>query len=101
MQSTRSIGRNRRFYTYRRKSREKVAIAHNRSLQSLTVELVNALAFYAYPETYFGIGFISDPPSGEFMDDFDDTDMGEKPGRLARKTIKDYYYRKKNRKNGT
>jgi hypothetical protein len=33
--------------------------------------LKEALEFYAHPDTYFAISFMSEPPCGEFMDDFD------------------------------
>lgn len=49
--------------------------------------LREALAFYANPETYFGIGFLMDPPCGEFGDDFSDTDLGTKPGKRARTAL--------------
>ena len=52
--------------------------------------LVEALAFYADIETYFAIGFFPDPPCGEFMKDFEDTEMGQKPGKRARKALKKY-----------
>ena len=55
-------------------------------------KLKDALYFYADPDSYYGIGFMSDPPCGEFMDDFCgkhgmnqyDRPM---PGKLARKTL--------------
>jgi hypothetical protein len=46
-----------------------------------------ALEFYADPATYFAIGFVPDPPCGGFMDDFSDTELGRKPGKLARETL--------------
>jgi hypothetical protein len=55
-------------------------------------KLIEALAFYADPDSYFAIGFLSDRPCGEFMDDFSD-DHGfnqydrAMPGKLARKTL--------------
>ncbi len=48
---------------------------------------VNALEFYANPETYFALMIMSDPPSGEFTRDFGDTHLGRKPGKKARKAI--------------
>ncbi len=47
-------------------------------------KLRKALEFYADPETYFAIGFFPDPPNGEFMDDFSETELGYKPGKRAR-----------------
>ncbi len=52
--------------------------------------LVDALAFYADPATYFAIGFLPDPPCGDFMDDFDATELGEKPGKAARAALAAY-----------
>lgn len=54
-------------------------------------ELIDALIFYADPETYFAIGFFPDPPCGDFVNDFDETG---KPGALARKTLREYQSRK-------
>ncbi|NIT77287.1 MAG: hypothetical protein GWN58_22810 [Anaerolineae bacterium] len=48
------------------------------------LNLQQALSFYADPETYFAIGFFPDPPNGEFMDDFSETELGVKPGKRAR-----------------
>lgn len=54
--------------------------------------LLSALEFYADPETYFAIAMIPDPPNGEFMDDFTETeDLGWKPGKLARETLEKFY----------
>lgn len=50
--------------------------------------LEEALEFYANPETYFAIGFFPDSPTGDFMDDFDDTgELGFKPGKRARSAL--------------
>lgn len=51
-------------------------------------KLLGAVQFYAAPETYFAVGFIADKPCGDFMDDFDETVFGVKPGKLARNTLK-------------
>jgi hypothetical protein len=59
------------------------ALAAERSL----AEAVGALEFYADPETYFAWGFISDPPCGDFGDDFSETELGVKPGKRARSTL--------------
>jgi hypothetical protein len=50
-------------------------------------ECYAALEFYADPETYLAVGFLPDPPCGPFMDDFDETEFGQKPGALARKVL--------------
>ena len=50
-------------------------------------EILEALDFYADPDTYFAIGFIPDRPAGDFMDDFSETELGYKPGKLARKIL--------------
>lgn len=50
--------------------------------------LEHALLFYADPATYFAIGFLPDPPYGEFMNDFSDTEeLGLKPGKMARAVL--------------
>jgi len=49
--------------------------------------LVEALEFYADPETYFGIFIMGDPPCGTFIEDFSETDLGGKPGKLARHAL--------------
>lgn len=56
-------------------------------MKDYVTELEEALAFYAYPETYFAIGFFSDPPCGEFIEDFSETELGWKPGKLAREVL--------------
>jgi hypothetical protein len=48
------------------------------------IKLINALQFYADPDTYFAIGFFPDPPCGAFINDFDDF---MKPGAKARKIL--------------
>ena len=56
--------------------------------QTALQELAEALRFYANPETYFGIGIFPDPPCGNFIDDFEDTDeLGLKPGKRARAAL--------------
>lgn len=54
---------------------------------SRITELQEALSFYADPGTYFAVGFFPDPPCGEFMDDFTETELGMKPGARARKAL--------------
>jgi len=55
-------------------------------------KLIKALEFYADPDTYFAIGFRSDPPCGDFMGDFSRVGEGVwatyKPGKLARAALK-------------
>ena len=63
-------------------TREKSAIR-----KELVDALVDALDYYADPETYFAILFLSDPPCGDFMNDFDQTSLGWKPGAKARSVI--------------
>lgn len=73
------------------------AIAEIRALSEAIVSLcfrkhdcqvLDALQFYADPETYFAIAFIPDPPAGEFMDDFSETIcLGRKPGKTAREVL--------------
>ena len=47
-------------------------------------DLAEVVGFYANPETYFAIGFFPDPPNGKFMNDFYETELGQKPGKRAR-----------------
>jgi hypothetical protein len=49
--------------------------------------LIKALEFYADPKTYFAIGFFPDRPCGDFMEDFDETEFGWKPGKRARAAL--------------
>jgi hypothetical protein len=55
-------------------------------------ELVYVAEFYADPMTYFAIGFLPDPPSGDFMEDFGDVVRNDGvgvvvPGKRARKIL--------------
>ena len=57
---------------------------------------IQALAFYADPDSYAAILFIPDRPCGEFADDFsDDHGFGQydrpMPGKLARETLKEIW----------
>ena len=54
------------------------------------LKLVKTLAFYADPDTYFAVGFFPDSPNGPIMDDFSNTDLGKKPGKLARETLEGF-----------
>ena len=51
--------------------------------------LKSVLRFYADPNTYFAIGFFPDPPCGDFMTDFGETEVGYKPGKMAREALKE------------
>ena len=50
-------------------------------------KLLMALNYYADPDTYFAIGVFPDPPCGDFINDYSDTEIGEKPGKLARQVL--------------
>ena len=50
-------------------------------------KLTDVLAFYGDPESYLAIGFFPDPPCGEFVNDWSNTDYGQRPGMMARKTL--------------
>lgn len=50
--------------------------------------LKKALSFYANPDTYFAIGFFPDRPCGDFINDFEETELlGWKPGKTARAAL--------------
>ena len=56
--------------------------------KKLIIEMIEVLKFYASPETYFAIGFLPDPPCGEFINDFSETHiLGYKPGKSAREVL--------------
>jgi hypothetical protein len=67
--------------------REAEWIARMAPLKKRIEQLEAALEFYAQPETYFAIAFVGDPPCGEFLDDFEETELGEKPGKRARAAL--------------
>jgi len=50
--------------------------------------LIHAVQFYADPESYVAIGFFPDRPCGEFIEDFEDTELGLKPGKRAREALR-------------
>ena len=63
-----------------------------RTLERRNRRLVEALRFYADPQTYFAISMFPDPPCGEFITDFED--VGEmsgrqRPGKRARAALSD------------
>jgi hypothetical protein len=49
--------------------------------------LVQTVRFYGDPDSYVAIGFFPDRPCGEFIEDFEDTELGLKPGKRARETL--------------
>jgi len=49
--------------------------------------LREGIEFYADPTTYYAIAFLPDPPCGDFIEDFDHTELGIKPGKMARALI--------------
>jgi hypothetical protein len=53
--------------------------------------LIEALKFYADPENYFAIAFFPDPPCGEFINDFSETENGLRPGKKAREVLNAIY----------
>lgn len=71
------------------------------------IKLINALEFYADPDTYWACSFMMDRPTGGFDDDFSDfQEYGdfldgstpacyyedrERPGLTARKAIREIY----------
>jgi hypothetical protein len=62
--------------------REEVRLA-----RKATKVALDALVFYADPETYFAISYSVDSLAGAFMKDFGPTDLGTKPGKRARRAI--------------
>lgn len=54
------------------------------SLLKLLEQAVEMAEFYGDPETYFAVGVLGDSPCGEFVEDFDETELGTKPGKRAR-----------------
>ena len=59
-----------------------------RILEKQLAVALDALEFYANPETYFAIMFLCDPPAGDFAKDTGPTDLGVKPGKKARRAIR-------------
>ena len=53
--------------------------------KQMQMQLIDALAYYGDPDTYYAIGFFPDPPCGDFIEDFDETG---KPGGKARAALK-------------
>ena len=71
--------------SYAEQERRKGAREALLDAETLSIE---TLEFYADPHTYFAVGFFADPPNGDFMDDFSETEeLGSKPGRRAREAL--------------
>lgn len=52
-------------------------------------KVIDALQFYADRDTYFAWAFFSDPPCGDWGDDFEEHAYhGNKPGKRARKAMR-------------
>lgn len=66
---------------------------HEKKLRTL----LEALSFYADPDTYFAIGFFPDPPCGTFMEDFSKHGSKDypkddvRPGKKAREALDIWY----------
>jgi len=58
-------------------------------LNAKNKRLREALNFYADPDTYFAISFLSDPPCGDFMEDGEEIDGRWRPGKKARDALKE------------
>lgn len=58
-------------------------------LHTIVQRLWLALAYYGDPQTYFAIDVLSDPPCGDFVNDFGTTEVldREVPGKRARETL--------------
>jgi len=58
-------------------------------------KLIDALSFYADPDTYFAIGILPDKPCGAFIDDMSEDHDGDynrpMPGKLARQTLREIF----------
>lgn len=59
--------------------------------EARAARLEAALEFYADPETYFALLIVGDPPCGEFIEDFEETEGVDgptvKPGKRARAAL--------------
>ncbi len=62
---------------------------HRDAMRAIAI-LSDAVKFYADPATYHAIAFLSDPPAGEFVEDFSyDEDYGrDMPGKRGREAVK-------------
>jgi hypothetical protein len=58
-----------------------------KSAEALLDKAAAALEFYGDPDTYLAIGFMVDPPCGEFINDVSDIDDYPRPGKLARAVL--------------
>lgn len=63
---------------------EELRTAPSQPEQGEAARLREALGFYADPDTYFAIGFSADPPCGGFIEDLEEIDGVQRPGRRAR-----------------
>ena len=65
--------------------------------------LVETLLFYADPDSYFAISFATDPPCGDFANDFEYSERyrREMPGKRARKVLLEFADEKEKRGNQT
>lgn len=50
-------------------------------------QLLDAVEFYADPDTYFAIGIFGDSPCGEFIEDVEEIDGAVRPGKRARAAL--------------
>lgn len=61
-------------------------------LDVMPQDVVDALIFYAEPDTYFAWGFLPDAPCGDWGSDFEETqEDGYKPGKRARAALLKLY----------
>lgn len=67
------------------------ALSKMERLQNRVAQLEQALSFYADPDTYCAMTIMTDPPCGEFADDFSDDHGGDydrpMPGKCARAAL--------------
>lgn len=67
---------------------------HNHAHETFVKALIQALMFYANPQTYHACAFTFDPPTGGFETDFSMTSEYEyeKPGKAAREVLDAYMH---------
>lgn len=81
-------------FTDLERAREEVEVIiqqYTEKQKTKIAELTEVVEFYADPLTYFAVLTFPDPPSGPIMDDFSDTELGQKPGKKARKLLEKLY----------
>lgn len=76
---------------------EDIEIVRKACTPEVVEQLVEALMFYADPDTYFAVMVYGDSPCGEFVDDIgeivyvdendQEIDREQRPGKLARETL--------------